>query len=101
MLPIGELYKTNVWDLSIHIGIPNAIVKKAPSAGLWPGQTDEGEMGVTYQELDSILFLYLEKGMKQEAIINWGIEEEKVHKVLMMMKQSEHKRKPLPRPSVR
>ena len=101
ILPIGELYKTNVWDLSIHIGIPNAIVKKAPSAGLWPGQTDEGEIGVTYQELDSILFLYLEKGMKEDDIINWGIGEETVRKVLKMMKQSEHKRKQLPRPSIR
>ena len=101
LLPIGELYKTNVRDLSVHIGVPNAIVKKTPSAGLWPGQTDEGELGVTYQELDSILFLYLEKGMKEEDIINWGIEEEKVHKVFKMVKQSEHKREPLPRPSVR
>ncbi len=101
LLPIGKLYKTNVWDLSVHIGVPTAIVKKTPSAGLWSEQTDEGEMGVTYQELDSILFLYLDKGMKEEDIINWGIEEEKVHKVLKMMKQSEHKREPLPRPSVR
>jgi NAD+ synthase len=101
LLPIGELYKANVCDLSVHIGVPNAIVKKAPSAGLWPGQTDESEMGVTYQELDSILFLYLEKGMREEDIINWGIDEEKVHKVLRMMKQSEHKRELLPRPCVR
>jgi NAD+ synthase len=101
ILPIGELYKTNVWDLSTHIGIPKAIVKKAPSAGLWPGQTDEGEIGVTYRELDSILFLYLEKGMNEKEIISWGIEEKKVRKVLRLMMQSEHKRKPLPRPCIR
>ena len=101
MLPIGELYKANVRDLATHIGVPEVIVKKTPSAGLWSGQTDEGEMGVTYQELDSILFLHLEKGMKEEDIINWGIEEDKVYKVMKMMKQSEHKREPLPRPSVR
>lgn len=101
ILPIGDLYKANVWDMSTHIGIPEAIVKKAPSAGLWPGQTDEGEIGVTYRELDSILFLHLEKGMKEKEIISWGIEERKVSKVLKMMRQSEHKRKPLPRPNVR
>lgn len=101
ILPIGDLYKANVWDLSTHIGIPEGIVKKAPSAGLWPGQTDEGEIGVTYRELDSILFLHLEKGLKKKEIISWGIEEKKVSKVLKLIRQSEHKRKPLPRPSVR
>ena len=59
-LPIGDLYKDNVWSLSRHIGIPEKIVKKAPSAGLWKGQTDEGEIGISYAELDSILFLHLE-----------------------------------------
>jgi len=101
MLPIGELYKANVWDLSSHIGLPEAIVKKAPSAGLWQGQTDEGELGVTYQELDSILYLNLEKGLNKADIIGWGIDKEKVEKVLRLMKQSEHKRKPLPRPLIR
>ena len=101
MLPIGELYKTNVWDLSNHIGLPEKIVGKTPSAGLWQGQTDEGELGITYQELDSILFLYLEKGMSEKDIIEWGIEEEQVRKVMRLMKQSEHKRKALPRPTIR
>lgn len=101
ILPIGELYKTNVRNLSTHIGIPKEIVKKIPSAGLWPGQTDEGEMGLTYGELDSILFLHLEKGMKKDEIVKWGITESKVSKVMKMIRQSEHKRKPLPRPKVR
>lgn len=101
MLPIGELYKANVWDLSNHIGLPEKLVKKAPSAGLWPGQTDEGELGVTYREIDSILFLYLEKGLSEKDIIGWGINEEKVRKVIRLMKQTEHKRKPLPRPTIR
>ncbi|MHA1963762.1 MAG: NAD+ synthase [Candidatus Thorarchaeota archaeon] len=101
MLPIGELYKANVWDLSSHIGLPEKIVKKAPSAGLWPGQTDEGELGITYRELDSILFLHLEKGWSEKDIIEWGIEEEKVQKVVRLMNQSEHKRKLLPRPTIR
>ncbi|MHA2360002.1 MAG: NAD+ synthase [Candidatus Thorarchaeota archaeon] len=101
MLPIGELYKTNVWDLSTHIGLPKTIVEKVPSAGLWKSQTDEGELGVTYRELDSILFLHLEKGLEEEEIISWGISESKVSRVMKLMSQSEHKRKLLPRPSVR
>ncbi len=101
MLPIGELYKSNVWDLSNHIGLPEKLVYKAPSAGLWPGQTDEGELGVTYRELDSILYLHLEKGLNEKDIIGWGIEEEKVEKVMRLMRQSEHKRKLLPRPTIR
>ena len=101
MLPIGELYKSNVWDLSNHIGLPEKLVYKAPSAGLWPGQTDEGELGVTYRELDSILYLHLEKGLNEKDIIGWGIEEEKVEKVLRLLTRSEHKRNPVPRPTIR
>ena len=74
-LPIGELYKANVRDLSHHIGIPESIIQKAPSAGLWEGQTDEKEIGISYPELDSILFLHLEKGMSEKDIIEWGIDE--------------------------
>jgi len=99
-LPIGDLYKENVWSLSRHMGLPEKIVNKAPSAGLWKGQTDEGEIGATYAELDSILFLHIEKGMTEKEIANWGIEESKVQKVLRMMKSSQHKREPLPIPKV-
>ena len=81
--------------------VPEQIVKKAPSAGLWKGQTDEGEIGATYEELDSILYLKLEKGMSEDEIIAWGIERSKVQKVLKMMRNSQHKRNPLPIPKTR
>jgi NAD+ synthase len=55
LLPLGDLYKTEVWALARELGVPNAVVERAPSAGLWPGQTDEGEMGITYQALDRVL----------------------------------------------
>jgi NAD+ synthase len=100
-LPIGDLYKENVWSLSRYIGVPEKIIKKAPSAGLWNGQTDEGEIGASYEELDSILFLHLERGMSEEEIVAWGIEESKVEKILGMVKKSQHKREPLPIPKVR
>ena len=53
--PIGDVYKTNVWDLARHLGVPEPVVAKPPSAGLHPGQTDEAEMGVRYKDLDEVL----------------------------------------------
>ena len=55
ILPIGGLLKTQVRSLAAEMGIPQRIIDKAPTAGLWPGQTDEGEMGITYPELDEII----------------------------------------------
>ncbi|TFG29482.1 NAD(+) synthase, partial [Candidatus Thorarchaeota archaeon] len=101
ILPIAELYKANVWDLARHVGVMESIIEKAPSAGLWEGQTDEKEIGISYPELDSILFLHLEKGMSQDDISSWGIDKSKVEIVLKMMNRSRHKREPLPRPNLR
>ncbi len=66
-LPIGDLYKTQVWAMARHVGIPETIVGKTPTAGLWPGQTDEGELGISYADLDRVL-LGLELQMEPEAI---------------------------------
>jgi NAD+ synthase len=55
MLPIGDLYKTQVYELARSIGIPEKILQKVPSAGLWKGQTDEGELGMSYEDLDMVL----------------------------------------------
>ncbi|RLJ05781.1 MAG: NAD(+) synthetase [Candidatus Aenigmatarchaeota archaeon] len=85
--PIGGLYKTQVRELAKELGIPEEIITKPPSAGLWEGQTDEGEMGITYEELDKILQA-LEKGDTE------GLDPEKVEKVKQMIQKSEHKRKP-------
>jgi len=59
--PIGDLYKTEVWELARFLGVPKVIIDKKPSADLWQGQTDEDELGVTYLEADKILFELLEK----------------------------------------
>jgi NAD+ synthase len=66
-LPIGDLYKTQVRAMARHLGIPKRIVDKVPTAGLWPGQTDEGELGLSYDVLDRIL-LGIELQMEPEAI---------------------------------
>jgi NAD+ synthase len=55
LLPLGDLYKTEVWELARDLGVPDEVVKRPPSAGLWPGQTDEEELGITYRELDRVL----------------------------------------------
>jgi NAD+ synthase len=85
ILPIGDLFKKQVWALAKELGIPDSIITKAPSAGLWSGQTDEGEMGITYAELDDILGR-LEQKKKQAA------SPKKVSKVRQMKRASEHKR---------
>jgi len=84
LLPIGNLYKTQLRGFARYLGIPEEIILKPPSAGLWEGQTDEGEMGITYSELDSILEA-LEKGEADEA-------SPLVLKVKRMVKSSAHKR---------
>lgn len=53
--PLGQLYKTEVWELAEHLGVPQKIIDRAPSAGLWPGQTDEGEIGFPYADIDAYL----------------------------------------------
>ncbi len=99
MLPIGDLYKTQVRWLAEKLGVPDKIVWKTPSAGLWPGQTDEGEIGVKYADLDLILYGLVELGYTQEKVSEeTGIPMETVRKVAQMMARSEHKRKPIPIP---
>ncbi len=86
ILPIADLFKRQVRQLAKELKIPQDIITKAPTAGLWHGQTDEGEMGITYNELDDILDRFCNH-KKQVAGSN------KVDKVIRMYKNSEHKRK--------
>lgn len=79
LLPLGNLLKHEVWELARHLGIPPEVVDKPPTAGLWPGQTDEGEMGLSYREIDT----YLSGGDVSQAV------RERIEKALL---SSEHKR---------
>jgi NAD+ synthase len=85
-LPIGDLYKTQVRMLARFLGIPERIIVKPPSAGLWKGQTDEGELGISYEELDRALLL-IENGREAE------VDEEILRKVKGLISRSEHKLK--------
>ena len=92
-LPIGDLYKTQVRAMARHLGIPNTIVDRTPSAGLWAGQTDEGELGIAYEELDRVLLgieLQLEPGAIAEKT---GIPHERVRHVERLVERSVFKRK--------
>lgn len=101
LLPIADLYKTNVIDLARYMNLPEKIINKPPSAGLWPDQTDEAEMGITYRDLDTILYLLYEQEYSPEKIISSDIEKEKVERVMELVKKSEHKRISIPRPTFR
>lgn len=92
--PIGDLYKTQVWQLSDYVGIPTEIIRKAPSAGLWVGQTDEEELGHTYYEIDRILYCLVELELSvRETSKILGISEEAVNDIYRRVITSEHKRK--------
>jgi NAD+ synthase len=99
LLPIANLYKINVRGLAKHMNVPDPIINKAPSAGLWENQTDEGEMGLTYNELDTILFLRFDQGYSSEQIIDWGIEKSRVERAYVLVAKSQHKRDPIPTPN--
>jgi len=86
ILPLGCLYKTQVRCLARELNIPQEIIAKPPTAGLWPGQTDEGEMGIKYQELDDVLARF-ELGKKQI------FSKQKAAKVKRMVAASAHKRR--------
>ncbi|MEM2715772.1 MAG: NAD(+) synthase, partial [Candidatus Thermoplasmatota archaeon] len=93
ILPIGDLYKTQVYQLARYVGIPEEILKKPPTAGLWKGQTDEKELGISYEKLDKILYgLERQKSFEEiSKIAEVSIEE--VKRIYGMVKKTEHKRK--------
>ncbi|MGI0148342.1 MAG: NAD(+) synthase, partial [Thermoplasmata archaeon] len=91
--PIGDLYKTQVREMARHLALPPVIVEKVPTAGLWPGQTDEGELDITYGDLDRIL-LGIELQLEPEAIAEKaGVPLERVRHVQTMVAAGVHKRK--------
>lgn len=80
ILPIGGLVKTQVWELALSLGVPNRVVSKVPTGGLWQGQTDEGEMGLTYRDLDRFL-------------LSGRASPEVRERIARMRARSEHKRR--------
>ena len=91
--PIGDLYKTQVRQLAGHIRIPEKIVQKKPSADLWLGQSDEEELGFTYEEVDRLLYHLVDKRYSEEALIELGFEKDFITKVIRKIQSSQFKRK--------
>ena len=92
--PIGDLYKTQVRQLSKFLGIPDSILTKAPSADLWSGQTDEQEMGLTYAEVDKLLYYMVDCRETAEELLGRGFTKELIAKVGSMIRRSQFKRMP-------
>jgi NAD+ synthase len=91
--PLGDLYKTQVRALGAHLRLPARILKKTPTAGLWLGQTDEDEIGLSYPEIDAILCELVDEKRPAEEVIASGFKKEAVRKIERMMVNSEFKRK--------
>jgi NAD+ synthase len=91
--PLGDLYKTQVWALAEHIGVPAEIVHKQPSADLWKGQTDEAELGFGYREVDALLYLMVDQRYSTPELIAAGFPEAFVRRVTEMVRASQFKRR--------
>jgi NAD+ synthase len=94
--PIADLYKGQVRQLARHLGVEPSIVEKAPTADLWTGQTDEGEMGVSYDVADRVLYLMFERDMSAEQIAALGYPDETVTRIHRLVEGSEFKRRGAP-----
>lgn len=89
--PIGHLYKTEVYKMAEILSLPQSVITKKPTADLWEGQTDEDEMGITYAELDEILYQMLDMKKEEKELIS-NFSKEKIDKVSRMIQISEFKR---------
>ena len=90
--PIGDLYKSQVRQLAAAIGVPEAIIRKAPSADLWPGQTDEAEAGFSYPQLDRLLYWRIDKRRSVDELVATGFDAALVERVDRMVAKAEFKR---------
>jgi NAD+ synthase len=90
--PIGDLYKTQVRQLAGALGVPERVIQRAPSADLWKGQTDEGELGFTYDAVDRLLYLLVDQRYRPETCVEEGFDAAFVDRVVRMMRQNHFKR---------
>ena len=92
--PLGDLYKRQVRDLARHLGVPAAVIDKPPTADLWTGQTDESEMGFTYDEADAVLFQLVELRRSEEDVVAAGLAAALVRTIMSKIVRSQFKRRP-------
>jgi NAD+ synthase len=101
--PLGDLYKTQIRQLARHLKIPDKIINKSPTAGLWAGQTDEGELGISYARIDLILYELVDLKKSKKETLSQGFSKKDVGKIIGLIKGSEFKRHlpPIPKISAR
>jgi NAD+ synthase len=90
--PLGDLYKTQVRQLARAIGVPEEIVSKPPTADLWAGQTDEGELGFTYTEADQLLYLLVDERYRPAECVQAGFKKALVERVVETVRRNQFKR---------
>jgi len=90
--PVGDLYKTQLRELALSIGIPEAIVRKPPTAELWEGQTDEDELGFTYADADLILYHMVDRRLRPAELIEHGFDAQLVTRIRELVRRNHYKR---------
>jgi NAD+ synthase len=91
-LPIGDLYKSQVRQLAADMGVPAAILEKPPTADLWPGQTDEGELGMTYAQMDRLLYWMVDRRRTPDQLEAMGFGAPAIARISKLIAQNEYKR---------
>ena len=91
--PLGDLYKQQVWQLATHMKLPAQVVEKKPSADLWPGQTDEEELGFDYATADEVLYLMFNFGLSAEEVIELDYPEKVVRRIVTLEENNRFKRR--------
>lgn len=91
--PIGDLYKSEIYELAEYLGVSKAIIKKAPSADLWHGQSDEADLGYSYAKLDEALKLYVEERLTKEEIMERGCDKDMLEMIIERIFRNQFKRK--------
>ena len=91
--PVGDLYKTQLRQLARHLGLPREVIEKLPTADLWVGQTDEDELGFSYEEVDRVLYMLVDQRTRRDEVVAAGFEEAFVNRVILMVKRSHFKRR--------
>jgi NAD+ synthase len=91
--PLGDLYKTQIWQLAEFLGVPDEIIEKPPSADLWDGQTDESELGFTYEEVDKLLYLMVDERFTVAELVDAGYKEKFIRDVFNKIQSTQYKRR--------
>jgi NAD+ synthase len=91
--PVGDLYKTQLRALAAHLGVPDAILRKAPSGDLWVGQTDEDELGFSYTDVDRLLVLLVDRRWQPAQLAQAGIDSQLIERVVKMIRRNQYKRR--------